>query len=258
MHLFDTHVHLNDDRFADDLDQVVARARQVGIERVLTIGIDLATSQASVALAKRYPDFLSAAVAIQPNHVGEIQPGDWEGIVALSSESCVIAIGESGLDRYWDRAPFDQQEEYFARHLELSRTTKKPIIIHCREAEADVIRMLRQAFEANGPIAGIMHSYTGDALHARAALDMGLHVSFAGMITYKTAENIRETAKTIPLDRLLIETDSPYLAPVPVRGQRNEPAHVAHTARFVANLLGLTPEKLAETTTANAKRLFQV
>jgi TatD DNase family protein len=255
--VIDTHAHLDDERFAADLDAVVARAVGAGLERVVTIGTDAATSRRNVELAGRFA-LLRSAVGIQPNHVAEAQPGDWDAIRELVQHPTCVAIGETGLDRYWDRAPFPLQEEYFARHLALFRETGKPVVIHCREAETDVVRMLRAEFDARGPVAGVLHSFTGDAGTAKACLDMGLYVSFAGMVTYKNAENLRQAAATIPLDRLLVETDSPYLAPVPVRGKRNEPAYVVHTADSLAKALGVTPEVIDEQTTRNARKLFNV
>jgi TatD DNase family protein len=253
--LFDTHAHLDDPRFANDLADVVARAQAAGLERVVTIGTDAATSRHNVELAKRFP-LLKAAVGIQPNHVAEAHPGDWDVILELVNDPACVAVGETGLDRYWDRAPFQLQEEYFARHLELCRRVQKPVVIHCREAEADLVRMLRAEYDARGPVAGVMHSFTGDLATAQACLDMGLYISFAGMVTYKNAENLREVAKAIPFDRLLVETDSPYLAPVPHRGQRNEPAHVAHTADLLAAVRGESPAIVREQTTRNARALF--
>lgn len=253
--LIDTHAHLDDERFAADLPAVLERARAVGVVNVLTIGIDAATSRASIALAEAHP-MLFAAVAIQPNHVAEIQPGDWDVILQLSKHPKVIAIGETGLDRYWDRAPFPLQQEYFARHLELARTHDKPLVIHCREAEADVVRMLRAEFDKRGPIRGIMHSFTGDEATARACVEMGLHISFAGMVTFKNSEALRKVAATVPLERLLVETDSPYLAPMPFRGKRNEPAHVTHTAACLAQVHGLEVETFSEQTTRNARQLL--
>ena len=255
--MIDTHAHLDDDRFADDLADVVARAAAAGLERVITIGTDAATSARNVELCGRFP-LLRAAVGIQPNHVAEAQPGDWDSIRELVQLPTCVAVGETGLDRYWDRAPFPLQEDYFARHLALSRETHKPVVIHCREAEADVVRMLRADFDARGPVAGVMHSFTGDAATAQACLAMGLHISFAGMVTYKNAEDLRRVAATVPLDRLLVETDSPYLAPVPVRGKRNEPAYVVHTAECLANVLGVTRDVIDEHTTHNAKSLFGI
>jgi TatD DNase family protein len=253
--VIDTHAHLDDPRFAEDLADVVARAESAGLERVVTIGTDAATSRTNIGLAERFP-LLRAAVGIQPNHVAEAQPGDWDVILELVKHSKCVAIGETGLDRYWDRSPFPLQEEYFARHLALSRQVSKPVVIHCREAEADVVRMLRAEFDARGPIAGVMHSFSGDAATANACLEMGLYISFAGMVTYKNAEDLRRVAATIPLDRLLVETDSPYLAPMPHRGKRNEPAYVVHTAELLAKGLRVTAQVLDECATRNARTLF--
>lgn len=253
--MIDTHAHLDDDRFSSDLPAVLQRAASAGIERIITIGVDAPTSQSAVTLAERYP-ILRAAVGLQPNHVAEAQPGDWEKVVALAAHPLCVAIGETGLDRYWDSAPFALQEEHFARHLQLARETNKPVIIHCREAELDVVRMLTAEHAAHGPIRGVLHSYTGNADSARHCIEMGLFVSFAGMITYKTADAVRATAATVPLDRLLIETDSPYLAPVPHRGKRNEPAYVAHTAAALAQVHQIDVATLITRTTANARELF--
>ena len=255
MALIDTHAHLDDDRFAADLPAVLERAAAAGVGRVLTVGIDLPTSRAAVALAATHPA-VRAVVGIQPNHAAEAGPSDWDEIVKLAATAGVVGVGESGLDRYWDRAPFPLQEDYFARHLELARRAGKPLVIHCREAEADVVRVLTAEFERHGPIRGVMHSFSGDAGTAAACVAMGLHVSFAGMLTYKTAESLRAVAATIPAERLLVETDSPYLAPVPVRGKRNEPAFVRHTADCLAAVRGETPEAVAERTTRNARDLF--
>ncbi|HXD88704.1 MAG TPA: TatD family hydrolase [Urbifossiella sp.] len=254
--LIDTHAHLFDERFTSDLPAVLRRAEAAGVERTICIGIDRESSLASVALAKRFPS-LAAAVGIQPNHAAEAQATDWDAIVQLAeSESCVVAIGETGLDRYWDRTPFPVQEDYFARHIALARRLNKPFVIHCREAEADVVRMLRAEFDAHGPIRAVMHSFSGDAATAQACLEMGLFISFAGMLTYKTAQSLRDVAKEVPLDRLLVETDCPYLAPIPHRGKRNEPAYVAHTAASLAEARGLSSAVLGEATARNAKALF--
>lgn len=255
---FDTHSHLFDRRFTSDCDAVIARAFAVGVTRILTLGIDRVTSQTSVEQATKYPS-VYAAVGIQPNHVAEASPTDWDAIAALArSGQKIIAIGETGLDRYWDRVPFELQEDYFSRHIALGRELKKPIVIHCREAEADTVKMLRSEFEQHGPIMGILHSYTGDAASAAACVAMGLHVSFAGMLSYPSAANIREVAATIPADRLLIETDCPYLSPIPKRGQRNEPGYVIHTAEVLAQTRGVDVATIAKMTTANARNLFGV
>jgi TatD DNase family protein len=253
--LIDTHAHLDDERFRDDLPAVLDRAAAAGVAAVITIATTAADSAACVELAAHYPR-LAATVGIQPNNVAAVGPADWDAVVGLVDRPRVVAVGETGLDRHWDDTPFPQQEEYFARHLELARRHKLPVVIHCREAEADVLRMLRADYERHGSVRGVMHSYTGDTATAAACLAMGLHISFAGMLTYKNAQALRDVAKGVPLDRLLVETDSPYLAPVPVRGRRNEPAYVVHTAACLAGLKGVPPEVLAEHTTRNARALF--
>jgi TatD DNase family protein len=255
--LIDTHAHLDDERFAADRPAVVERAAAAGVSRIVVVATTAATSRVCVDLAAQYPP-LFATVGIQPNHVAEAAPGDWDEVVRLAAAAKVVALGETGLDRYWDYAPFPAQEDYFARHLELSRRLKLPVVIHCREAEADVVRMLRADFERHGLVRGVMHSFTGDLATARDCLAMGLFISFAGMVTYKNAQPLRDVAKEVPLDRLLVETDSPYLAPVPRRGTRNEPAFVAHTAALLARERGAPLEVIAEHTTRNARALFSV
>jgi TatD DNase family protein len=254
--LIDTHAHLFDERFAADLPAVLDRAAAAGVERVVCLGIDRESNRRSVRIANDYP-LVVAAVGIQPNHVAEAAPGDWDEVVRLAeTEPRVVAIGETGLDRYWDRAPFALQEEYFARHIELARRLGKPFVIHCREAEADVVRVLRSEYARHGPVRAVMHSFSGDRATARACLEMGLYISFAGMLTYPSAGDLREVAREVPLDRVLVETDCPYLAPQPVRGKRNEPAYVAHTAAVLATLKGVTVAELSEQTTRNARALF--
>ncbi len=253
--LIDTHAHLDDERFAEDLPAVLERAAAAGVVRIVTIGTTAATSATNVALAARHP-LLAASVGIQPNHVAEAAPGDWDEIVRHVTQPGVVALGETGLDRHWNYTPFPQQEDYFARHLGLARRHGLPLVIHCREAEADVVRMLRDDYERHGPVRGVMHSFTGNAATAEACLAMGLYVSFAGMVTYKNAGDLWDVARRVPADRLMVETDSPYLAPVPVRGRRNEPAFVAHTAACLAALRGVGAGEFAAQTTANARALF--
>ena len=253
--LIDTHAHLDDERFAADLPAVLERAAAAGVARVITIATTAPTSRVSVDLAARHAA-LYATVGIQPNHVAEAAPTDWDEVVRLVTAAKVVALGETGLDRYWDYTPFALQEDYFARHLDLARKHNLPVVIHCREAEADLVHMLRADYDRHGPVRGVMHSFTGDAATARDCLAMGLHISFAGMVTYKNAQALRDVAKQVPADRLLVETDSPYLAPVPERGKRNEPAFVAHTAALLARERGVEMEVLARDTTRNARALF--
>jgi TatD DNase family protein len=256
MSWIDTHAHLNDERFASDLDAVLDRAGAADVSDILVIGIDVASSEKALDLAGRHP-ILHAVIGIQPNSLGEVQDGDWARIVALASQANVVGIGETGLDRYWDFAPMPLQEDYFARHLTLACELDLPVVIHCREAEADVIGALRRFAENTGqPIRGVMHSFTGDVATAKACLSLGLYISFAGMVTFKKNDALRAVAAEVPLDRLLVETDSPYLSPHPVRGGRNEPANVIHTGRCLAEVHGVAAAELARITSANARALF--
>lgn len=263
--LIDTHAHLDEQAFDVDRDDALARGREAGVEAVLTIGINAATSRAAVELAQRYDD-VYAVVGIQPNYASQAAPGDWETIEELAGHPRVVGIGETGLDRYWDYAPIDVQAEYFDRHLRLAREVGKPFVVHCREAEADVVAQLRLATEA-GPLSGVMHSFCGDEATATACLELGLHLSFAGMLTYKKCEELRQVAAGVPHDRLLVETDAPYLVPNQARESkkkgglginRNEPAFVRFTAECLAEQVGLSAEELGQITTANARRLFSL
>ncbi len=255
--LIDTHAHLDDDQFASEIPTILENARRAGVVRVITIATTAASSRANLALAQAHP-MLSAAVGIHPNSAAQAASEDWDAVAALAVDPHVVAIGETGLDRYRDYTPFAIQEDYFARHLQLGRNTGKPVVIHCREADADVLRMLRDDYAKHGPIRAVMHSFCGDATMARECLAMGLYLSFAGMLTYKNAADLRAVAATLPLDRLLVETDAPYLAPVPVRGKKNEPANVRYTAACLAGLVGVSVEEMAEKTTGNARALFGV
>ena len=256
MKLFDTHAHLDEEAFHPDRPETVQNALDAGVETILSIGITAESSQRAVDLAATFENVF-AVVGIQPNYVAQMKPNDWELIETLATAEKVVGIGETGLDRYWDYAPIELQQEYFRKHIQLSRKRDLPFVIHCREAEADVIELLQQ--EANGvPFKGIMHSFCGSPETAVACLELGLHISFAGMLTFKKNDELRETAKQIPLDRLLVETDAPYLAPVPMRGKRNEPAFVKYTCACLAELHQKTTEEMAEITTANARALFNI
>jgi len=256
MQLIDTHAHLDEDAFDDDRDDVIARAIDAGLQAIICIGTTAADSRAAVELAGRH-ESVFAAVGIQPNYVGQSEPADWDVIEQLAAEPKVVAIGETGLDRYWDYTPFDQQIDYFDRHIELSRRHGLPFVVHCREAEADVVSQLIRAAQA-GSLAGVMHSFCGSAETATSCLDLGLFISFAGMLTFRKNKSLRAVAAGIPRDRLLIETDAPYLAPTPHRGQRNEPAFVIETNRSLAQTHEVSAEEMAAITTTNARTLFKV
>lgn len=254
--LVDTHAHLQDDRLRRDLPAVLARARAAGVVQTVAIGITADDSAEVVEIAAEHPEVF-AAVGYQPNGLLDAVEDDWRRIVDLARAPRVVAIGETGLDRYWDRAPFPLQQEWFRRHLALARERDLPVVIHCREAEADVVAALR---EFGPPIRGVLHSFTGTRAQAEAFLELGLRVSFAGMLTFgnKALDGLREAAAAVPLDRLLVETDSPYLSPEPRRGRTNEPAHVAWTALKLAELRGLPPADLARAVASNARELFRL
>jgi TatD DNase family protein len=255
--LFDTHAHLDDDRFAADLPAVLERAKAAGVDHVVTIATTAPSSAASIVLAARHP-LVYASVGIQPNHVAEAAADAWDRVIELVDSEKVVAVGETGLDRHWNYTPFPQQEDFFSRHLQLARERDLPVVIHCREAEADVVRMLQGEFNRHGPVRGVMHSFTGDWATAEACMAMGLFISFAGMVTYKNAQNLRDVTARVPIDRLLLETDSPYLSPVPVRGKRNEPAQLIHTAACLADLRKIDIVLLGKQTTDNALGLFKL
>ena len=252
--LIDTHAHLDQDDFNPDREAVIARAVDAGLALVVVVGVTAPSSQAVVELASQHEN-LFAAVGIQPNYCAQAAVGDWERVVELAKRPRVVAIGETGLDRHWDYTPFDVQQDYFDRHLRLSQSTGLPFIVHTRESDADVLQMLREAAE-RVPLLGVMHSFTGTAATAAECISLGLYISFAGMVTFKKSNDLRAVAATIPSDHILIETDSPYLSPHPLRGQRNEPQNLVHTATCLAEVRGQTLGQFAATTTANARRLF--
>ena len=254
--LIDTHAHLDEAAFDADLDDVVQRAVNAGVSRIITIGTTAASSQRAVRLAERF-EAVSAAVGIQPNYVAEAEPDDWSLIENLVSDPQVVAVGETGLDRYWDYAPIELQRDFFARHVDLARAHDLPFVVHCREAESDIVEFLTEAAE-RGPLRGVMHSFCGSEDTARRCLELGLHISFAGMLTFKKNDELRRIAAEIPTERLLVETDAPYLAPMPKRGKRNEPALVRHTADCLAAARDVDASELAEQLSLNARSLFRL
>jgi len=252
----DTHAHLNDDRFDGRIAEVIDAAKKAGVVQALVIGIDKPSSEKAIRLAEEHSE-LFAVVGLQPNSLMECGPEDFAAVEAMVATPRTVAVGETGLDRYWKDTPFEMQEEYFVRHLELARAVGKPVVIHCREAEADVLRVLRAFVEKTGaPVRGVMHSFTGTAELTPSFLELGLHISFAGMVTFKKNDALRDAAKVVPNDRILIETDSPYLAPEPFRGKPNQPAWVVHTGIKLASVRGVAAVQFAAATTANATRLF--
>ena len=254
--LVDSHAHLQDRSFQAEMGQVLGRARLAGVVQVITAATTAEDSAEVVALAGRHPGVF-AAVGVHPNDAAKASAGDWERVVELAASPGVVAIGETGLDRYRDRTPFDVQQEWFDRHLAEGHHRDLAVIIHCRNAERDILEQLARL---GRPVRGVLHSFTGTWDDAQAFLDLGLYISFAGMITFtnRALDALRDVAARAPSDRILVETDSPYLSPHPHRGQPNEPARVAFTAAKVAEVRGVTLEALAEQTTRNARALFSL
>lgn len=256
--LIDSHAHLDLDDYQGDLDAVIARARDAGLVRVVCVGLWRGPGDFgnALALADRDPRFFAATIGIHPHEAARVPEEDWARHDALARDPRVAAVGETGLDFHYDHSPRDVQEAAFRRSLRTARAAGKPVVIHVREADPACLRVLRE--EGVPEAGGVIHCFTGDAPAARAYLDLGLYVSVAGIVTFKTAEPIREAVRIVPRDRLLVETDSPFLAPIPFRGKRNEPAHVLETARKVAELWGAPLEEVAARTAENTRRLFRL
>lgn len=266
MELIDTHAHLDHEQFAGDLDDVLERAAKAGVVQIVTIGTTVETSAQAVELAERYPQ-VYATVGIHPHDAASADEDAFVRLKAWADHPKVVAIGEIGLDYYYDHSPRPVQVDVFRRQLELAREVGLPIVIHSRDAAGsraayDDIRDVLAAVEREDgtPLAGVLlHSYTGPAdMAAYFVEELGCHLSTGGIVTFKNAGPIREVFQKVPLDRLMVETDCPYLSPEPLRGRRNEPARVRLVAEYVARLRGLDPEELARITTANARRFFRL
>ena len=250
--MVDSHCHLDDSKFDEDREQVIERARAAGVARLMAIGTgdgppDL---EAAVRLADRYP-FIYATIGVHPHDASKATSETFDRLHALAQHPKVVALGEIGLDYHYDFSPRDVQRSVFERQLGLAAGTGRPIVIHTREAWADTMALLRMKWRGSG----IMHCFTGDADQAREALDLGFHLSFGGVVTFPKAESVRAAARIAPDDRLLVETDCPYLAPAPHRGKRNEPAFVVETVKRLAEVRGCAPEEIAKITTRNWERL---
>jgi TatD DNase family protein len=253
--LVDTHAHLHFPEFAGDLEAVLERARAAGVRCMVTIGTDVESSRAAVALAGREPD-VWAAVGIHPHAAGQADEAQLAEIERVAAAPRVVAIGETGLDFFRLLSPRDAQERLFRAQLALARRLRKPVLVHCRDAYAETLAILAEA--PVGEAGGIMHCFSGDAGEARRCLDLGLFISLAGPVTYPKARALPEVAKLVPADRLVVETDCPFLPPQPYRGKRNEPAYLAVTAARVAELRGEPLEELASRMSENARTLLRL
>jgi TatD DNase family protein len=255
--LFDSHAHVDGPEFDADRDAVLARARAAGVRRMVAIGAvgDPASAERAVALAEKDPE-IWATVATHPHDVKGLTPEWWAIHERLARHPRVVAIGETGLDYYYDHSRRDQQRDAFEKFIALAQAVDKPVVCHIRDAHDDARDVLRAT---GAPALGcVIHCFTGTPDDARAYVELGCYVSFSGIVTYKTAQPLRDAVPLVPRDRLLIETDCPYLAPVPMRGRRNEPAHLVHTAEVVARCAGTTFGELAALTTANACRVYKL
>ncbi|MGA2715036.1 MAG: TatD family hydrolase [Bryobacteraceae bacterium] len=254
----DSHCHLDDARFSDDLEAVLDRASAAGVTRILSIGTGDGPPEIdrAVRLAERYEQ-VYASIGVHPHDAAKVKPQTLDDLRALAAHPKVVAFGEIGLDYHYDFSPREVQREVFVAQLNLARELGLPITIHTREAWDDTMSILRETLRGE-QVMGVMHCFTGDPAQAREAIDMGFYLSYGGVLTFKTAENVRDSARITPDDRLLIETDAPYLAPIPYRGKRNEPSMMIETARKLAEVRGTTPDRIAAVTTANFERLCLV
>lgn len=251
--LIDTHTHLNDDKFALDLDEVIQRANEAGVERIIVCGYDLQSSRDAIDLACKF-DCVYATVGVHPHDAKSYDKEVEDAIVELSSHPKNLAIGEIGLDFHYDFSPRDKQAAAFEAQIDLAASLDLPIVVHSRESNPEVMNILRsRAADISG---GVFHCFSGDSDFAKSVLDIGFYIGIDGPVTYKASKKLRDVVGMCPLDRLLIETDCPYLTPVPFRGKRNEPAYVRYVAEEIALIKGLALHDIASATTRNAMRLF--
>ncbi|MDO7485564.1 TatD family hydrolase [Peribacillus frigoritolerans] len=253
--LFDTHVHVNAEQFNEDLEDVIERAKEAGVNNMVVVGFDRPTIIRAMELIEAY-DFMYAAVGWHPVDAIDMTEEDLQWIEELSNHPKVVAIGEMGLDYHWDKSPKDVQMEVFRKQIRLAKKVGLPIIIHNREATADIVNILKE--EEASRVGGIMHCFSGSAETALECINMNFYISLGGPVTFKNAKKPKEVAAAVPLDRLLIETDCPYLAPHPYRGKRNEPSYVKLVAEQIAEIKQLTIEEVSQATTENAKKLFGI
>lgn len=252
--LVDSHCHLDFKDFDEDRAAVLDRAKQAGVELMVTISTKVTEAQKIISLAES-SDALVCSVGIHPHEAGREPETSAEQLVELAAHEKVVGIGETGLDYFYEHSPRDAQKLNFRAHIEACRTSRLPLIVHARDADEDTADILEDEMRA-GDYPGLIHCFTAGPELARRALDIGFYISISGIATFKNASDLRETIKNVPLDRLLVETDAPFLAPVPHRGRRNEPSFVADTAAMLAELKGVSAEELAEITTDNFFRLF--
>lgn len=254
-YFIDTHCHLDMDRYNDDVSEVIDRAKDAGVSTIMTIGIDLASSMRVVELCSTHKN-VYGAVGIHPHYAPECDDAALDQLRKLAKTAKIVAYGEIGIDRYRDYAPIEKQVEAFDMQLHLARELNLPVIIHDRDAHDEILTILKE--HAPFPAGGVIHCFSGDKKVAQQFLELGFHLSIPGVVTFKKAFELQEATASIPLERLLLETDGPFLAPEPFRGKRNEPAYVLYTAEKVAKLHNISLEALADATSKNAEDLFKI
>lgn len=252
--LIDSHAHLNDKRFDLDREYLIKNLEKNGIELVVNVGADMESSRASVELADKY-DNIYAAVGIHPHSATEMNQETLKEIEELSKREKVVAIGEIGLDYFYDNSPRDIQREAFRTQIRLAKRLNMPIVVHTRDADEDTLEILKEEREG---LRGIIHCFSSDRVQMKEYLDLGFFIAFGGPVTFKKTDELKEAAKIVPLEKLLVETDAPYLAPMPYRGKRNEPIFVKETAALIANLKGMMLDDLAVQTVKNTKEIFGI
>lgn len=255
--LIDSHAHIQGKEYAGETEAVIRRACEAGVEKIIVVGGagDLSSNETAISLAESHAG-LYATVGMHPHDAKDIGEGEIEKLEKLTANPKVIAVGETGLDYYYNHSPREVQRSVFASFIDMARKTQLPIVVHERDAHRDVVELLRQ--KGDGEVRGVIHCFTGDYDEARAYLDLGFYISFTGIITFKNAVALREVVRKVPLERMFVETDSPYLTPVPHRGKRNEPAYVRFIAETVASVKGLPLEQIARVTTNNVRALFRI
>ena len=253
--LIDTHVHLNADQYEEDVEEVIERAREAGVTKMVVVGFDRKTITKAMELVEQYP-FLYAVVGWHPVDAIDCTEEDLAWIESLAEHPKVVAIGEMGLDYHWDKSPKDIQQQVFRKQIQLAKRVKLPIVIHNRDATADVVRILEE--EDAKEVGGIMHAFGGSVETAQQCIDMNFYISLGGTVTFKNAKAPKKIAAEIPLEKLLVETDAPYLTPHPYRGKRNEPFYVTLVAEEIARIKEISVEEVASVTTKNALNLFQI
>ena len=253
MQLIDSHAHLDHEKYDGQVDDTIARAEAAGVGQIICIASDLASTERSISLARNHAK-LFASAGIHPHEASAASDGDMAQVGKLAEDPVVVAVGETGLDYHYDFSPRQLQLEVFAANIELSLAVGKPLVIHVREAHDDALKTL-ESFVPKGA-GGVIHCFTGDRDQAEAYVALGYYISFSGILTFRNAESIREAAAWVPADRFLVETDSPYLAPMPHRGKRNEPAFVVHTANKLAEVRGVSFDEVALQSVENTRRLF--